>query len=43
VLAFKAKVALEAIKERDTLQQLASKYEFILTDIDLEKRVFSRR
>lgn len=38
--AFKTKVALEAIKEKETLQQLASKYEVHPTQIALWKREF---
>jgi transposase-like protein len=38
--AFKAKVALEAIKERDTIQQLASKYEVHANQISLWKKEF---
>jgi transposase-like protein len=38
--AFKAKVALEAIKEKETLQQLASKYEVHANQITQWKREF---
>jgi transposase len=38
--AFKTKVALEAIKEKETLQQLASKYEVHQTQIAQWKREF---
>jgi len=38
--AFKAKVALEAIKERDTIQQLASKYEIHPNQISIWKKEF---
>lgn len=38
--AFKTKVALEAIKEKETLQQLASKYEVHPTQITQWKREF---
>lgn len=38
--AFKAKVALEAIKEKETLQQLASKFEVHQNQITQWKREF---
>jgi transposase len=38
--AFKAKVAIEAIKERDTIQQLASKYELSPNQISIWKKEF---
>lgn len=38
--AFKAKVALEAIKERETIQQLASKYELHPNQISTWKKEF---
>lgn len=38
--AFKAKVALEAIKEKETLQQLASKFELHQNQITQWKREF---
>ena len=38
--AFKAKVALEAIKERETIQQLASKYEIHPNQISIWKQEF---
>ena len=38
--SFKAKVALEALKERETLQQLAVKYELHLNQISQWKQEF---
>jgi transposase len=41
--AFKAKVALEAIKEKETLQQLSSKFEVHQNQIAQWKREFLER
>lgn len=38
--AFKTKVVLEALKERDTLQQLASKFELNPNQISIWKKEF---
>ena len=41
--SFKAKVAIEAIKERETIYELASKYEVQASQINTWKREFRIR